>query len=131
MLRSVLAVVVGFAAWSALWLGGDVAVRGAWPEAYPANFPETPMTATMPLAATLALSVLCSLAAGWLAAALGRRRAGAVWALALLLLAFGIAVQISTWSALPLWYHLPFLALLVPVCVFGGRLADRPHQAGG
>jgi hypothetical protein len=34
-------------------------------------------------------------------------------------------VQASAWSALPLWYHLPFLALLVPACLLGGRMTAR------
>ena len=45
-----------------------------------------------------------------------------VWALALALLAVGLLVQISFWSAFPLWYNILFLLFLVPATVFGGRL---------
>jgi len=127
-MRNLLALLAGYALWTALWLGGDVAARVLWPDAYPADFPETPMSATTPLVATLALSVVCSLAGGRLTGTVAKRR-GPVWILALLLLATGIGVQASAWSALPLWYHLPFLALLVPVTLLGGRSTAAGAQA--
>jgi len=125
-MRASLAVVAGFALWSVLWVGGDLVFRQLWPEAYPAAFPEEPMTAAPPLLATLVLSVLCSFLSGGLTARIAHRRGGPVWVLAILLLAVGVSVQASAWNALPLWYHLPFLLLLVPVCVLGRRLAGRP-----
>lgn len=124
-MRPFLAVLAGYALWTALWLGGDAVFRALWPDAYPADFPATPMTAATPLLAALVLSVLCSFAGGRLTRAAARRPTGPVWALALALLATGIGVQASAWSALPLWYHLPFLALLVPVTLAGGRGGAR------
>jgi hypothetical protein len=46
-----------------------------------------------------------------------------------LLLATGLGVQSSAWSQLPVWYHLAFLALLIPGCLGGMRLAPRPATA--
>ena len=46
-------------------------------------------------------------------------------ALGLALLAVGIAVQAGYWDVLPIWYHLIFLALLLPMAALGGRLAVR------
>lgn len=119
-MRTFLGVLAGYALWSALWLGGGLLVRRLWSESYPETFPATPMTAVVPLVATLALSVLCSLLGGRLARDVGRGR-GAVWILAAALLATGIGVQASVWAAMPLWYHLLFLLLLVPVTLAGGR----------
>jgi hypothetical protein len=41
--------------------------------------------------------------------------------MASLLLLTGIFVQASVWTLMPIWYHVPFLALLVPIAVIGGR----------
>ena len=47
---------------------------------------------------------------------------GAVLTLAGLLLATGIAVQAAAWSTMPLWYHLTFLFLLVPMTIAGATI---------
>lgn len=64
------------------------------------------MTATDALLAVVLPKVARSWLAGWLRARLaGTQRARVVWVLAFLLLAVGIGVQTSVWSALPLWYR--------------------------
>ncbi len=74
----------------------------------------------------LALSVVCSVIAGWVTAAVATRaRVGHAVALGILQLAIGIFTQLQYWDAIPLWYHLPFLALLLPGNVLGGWLRDR------
>jgi heme/copper-type cytochrome/quinol oxidase subunit 3 len=126
-MRPTLAVVLGFALWSALWLGSDQVFRSLWPAAYPED-PTTPVTAVLPLLAYLVASVVCSLAAGFSARKTAGSSSRAVLVLALILLAVGIAVQASAWTTMPLWYHLPFLILLVPVCLAGGGLAGAPGR---
>jgi TRAP-type C4-dicarboxylate transport system permease small subunit len=42
--------------------------------------------------------------------------------LGILLLAFGILVQVVAWNYMPIWYHLIFLALLIPMTMIGGKL---------
>ena len=43
------------------------------------------------------------------------------------LLAVGLAVQISFWDVLPTWWHLTFLAMILPSTACGARLAaSRP-----
>jgi hypothetical protein len=115
MSRSILAVVVGYLTWTVVWLGGGAAIRAFWP----AGFPEAgPWTATAPLVALLGLSLVCSLAAGLVAARLApTTRAVAV--MSVLLLLTGIGVQASVWALMPLWFHLAFLALIVPACRVG------------
>ena len=41
------------------------------------------------------------------------------------MLVTGIAVQAGVWALMPVWYHLVFLALLVPVCLVGARLVGH------
>jgi hypothetical protein len=45
--------------------------------------------------------------------------------LAVIQLALGILFETSAWDLTPIWYHLVFLALIVPATVYGGRLAAR------
>ncbi len=120
-MRVFLSVLAGFLLWSVLWVGAHQAALAARPGSYdPAGIP----TERALFFGYLGWSLVCSLAAGWLA----RRLTGAtrpVLILGLLLLAFGLVVQASVWEREPLAYHLAFLGLLVPVCVLGGRLARR------
>jgi hypothetical protein len=123
MMRAALAVIVGYLVWTALWLGGNAAFFGAAAETVGAG---VRFAAAGPLAGLIALSVVCSLAAGLSAAAIARQRARAVvLVLAALLLLTGIAVQIGVWTLMPTWYHLTFLALIVPASILGGRLVGR------
>ena len=45
--------------------------------------------------------------------------------MAALLLGTGVAVQIGVWTFMPTWYHLTFLALIVPASVMGGKMIRR------
>jgi hypothetical protein len=125
MARSIAAVILGYAVWTVLWLGGNAALAAARP--LPPN--PAPITDAVLLGSLLALSVLCSLVAGLTAAALGRRSTIAPTVLGGLLLLTGIGVQMSVWQRMPLWYHLPFLALLIPVCLLGGRFPKASPRA--
>jgi len=42
-----------------------------------------------------------------------------------LLLIVGVIVQMGVWDKIPLWYHLTFWILLVPMTVLGGRLRSE------
>ena len=114
MIRAIIAVIVGYIAWSCIWLGGGVML-----------LPETTEVITDPgtLAIAVVLSVVCSLVAGAVCALIaGGRSRRAVLFLAGALLATGIMVQIGAWSQMPVWYHLTFLVLLLPMTIAGGRL---------
>jgi hypothetical protein len=128
MMHAVLAVVAGYALWTILWLGGNALLFG---EAAAVVGAGEAYSAPGPLLGVIVLSVICSLAAGMAAGRLaGSRARRAVIVMALLLLVTGIGVQAGVWSLMPAWYHLAFLALVVPVSVLGGRLgagiAARP-----
>lgn len=123
MLKSILSVVCGYAAWTVIYLGGSqliLALRAA-------AIREDGSTSDVPtLAMYLALSIIASLVAGSVAVKIADRskmmHAGIV---AALLLATGIPVQMSIWELLPVWYHATFLALLVPVTLYGAKLAIK------
>jgi hypothetical protein len=128
--RMTMAVVAGAVVWAALWVGGTKGAQAAFPETLD---PTRPLTHTGFLLAYIAYSVVLSVLAGWVTAAVQRERPlPAVWILATLQLALGIFAEVSYWSLLPVWYHLVFLALIVPATVGGGMLRDRrgPVTAG-
>lgn len=120
MKRVVLGIIVGYVVWTVIWLGGNTAF---FSEAAEIVQEGRPFTAPGPLAALLVLSIICSIAAGYACAWIAKTRAGsALLITALLLLATGIGVQAGVWSMMPVWYHLIFLGLLVPVTLLGGKL---------
>lgn len=118
--RAIGAVVGGFALWSVLWLGAGAGIGAAFPDAVEAG---QPVTSTTVLLLYVAASVVISVLSGYVCAAVrGATPMKSVWVLALVLLAVGIAVEIGGWAFTPVWYHLVFLALLVPATVWGGSL---------
>lgn len=121
-MRAAIGVIVGYAVWSGLWLGGNEGLALVYPQEVEAFAANTPISTTGYLAAAIVLSVVCSFMAGRINAAVSRRASkGAVMTMAVLLFATGAIVQGSVWSLMPLWYHLTFLALLLPVCLAGGH----------
>ena len=123
MIRTIVGVIAGYAAWTVLWLGGNALIFG---EASRVIGEGQAFTATGTLAGVIVLSMVCSIVAGLTAAKIAASKAaGAVIVMALLLLATGIGVQLGVWSLMPVWYHLAFLALIAPVTIAGGRLGTR------
>jgi hypothetical protein len=124
MKRAILAVITGYLVWTALWLAGNRLLFGGAAERVGAG---EPFTAAAPLVGVVVLSMCCSLAAGATAAIIaGERAPAAVLVMAVLLLVTGIGVQASVWMLMPVWYHLAFLALIIPVSLLGARIVRRP-----
>lgn len=122
MMKTALAIIAGYSIWTVMWLGGGAGIRAAFPDAYPDG---GPYTATLPLILTLVLSIACSFAAALVATKIADQSAGtAVMGMAILLLLTGIGVQLSIWNLMPLWFHIPFLALLIPVCLLGKKTVE-------
>ena len=121
MMRATLAVLLGFAVWTALWLAGNSVLFTEAAEVVGAG---ERYTAVGPLSGAIGLSVVCSLSAGLVASKLGG--AGRpVAVLAGLLLLTGLGVQVGAWDLMPVWYHVLFLVLLVPCTCLGGCLGAR------
>jgi hypothetical protein len=116
-----LGVVVGAVLWAVLWVGGTMAAQSALPELLKAG---EPLDDIGPLFGYIGYSVVLSLLAGFVAAAVAGpgRAMRAAWILAFLQLALGVFFEASAWNLTPVWYHLVFLALIVPATVFGGQL---------
>ncbi len=129
MMRMIIGAIVGYVVWTAIWLTVNAMVFAEAGEVIAAG---DAFTETGPLLGVLALSIACSLAGGVVAAIAGGARArGAVFGNALLLLATGIFVQAGLWSLMRVWYHLIFLALLVPMTLLGGMFVARRQPSMG
>ena len=126
-MRSAGSVLAGIVAWGIVWVGLN-ALMGA---AMPGSFNDDGTTDSVGLLIVLILlSVGVSILAGYLTARLAARREIAhALALGVVQLAIGIAVQAGFWDLLPIWYHLSFLALLLPGNVLGGVIR-RSANAG-
>jgi hypothetical protein len=130
MVRIILGVVVGFIVWSVLWVGSDAlfsAISTDWgktsTEFQKAVANKTPFTlSSTVLIALLIKSLIVSLISGFITALIARENTKSTFALGVLLLLFGIYVQVGHWNYMPLWYHIPFLIFLIPMTVLGGRL---------
>jgi hypothetical protein len=123
MWRTVAGVIAGNLAWTMVWLGLNVGLRsqGLLP-----GDPTERIESATPLLIMLIASVVFSIAAGWIATAIAPG-AGYVPAilLAVIQLGLGIFFQSQAWQLVPLWYHLPFLVLIVPATLLGARLRLR------
>ena len=119
MLMDILAVIAGFALWSILWLGGNPLVARLFPGALKED---GSLRHSGALGALLVFAALVSVAAGYVVPLVN---AGANLPLILgaILLLVGILVQRQYWDKMPLWYHLIFLALLIPATLYGASLA--------
>ena len=124
MKRDVLAIVVGYVVWTAIWLGCGALFFGDAAERMQA---EVPLTELGPLLAMLGLSIACSLSGGWSAGRLSGGSSRAITILAVLLALTGLGVQLGVWDLMPSWYHVLFLALLMPMTRLGARLAVSPQ----
>lgn len=131
MARIILAIIAGFIVWSVLWVGSHVlltVLSPGWYGKVDADFQDAmqkglPFTVdSAVLLLSLGRSVIISLVSGFVTASVARENVLSVWILAILLLLVGLATQIAYWIYMPLWYHLPFLILLIPMTILGGKL---------
>ena len=119
-MKQILGVVIGFILWSVLWLSLNQLLLAL---GIMSPTVTEPLTNSTPLLVLLVGSVLISLTSGYVTA----RIAGSAWALpavalGVLLLATGVFVQLKLWYLIPLWYHLAFLLLLIPMTLLGARV---------
>lgn len=131
MLRIVLGAVAGFILWSILWVGGDAILSAISPgwwgkgslEFRAAVENKTPYSLDSTVSLILLVkSVVISVISGFVAAIIARENAKSTLGLGILLLLFGIFIQSIYWNYMPLWYHILFLLLLIPMTILGGKL---------
>ena len=126
MLKIILGVVAGFFVWSILWVGTDAVLKAVW-AGYKENVEAMNFSPAM-LIVPLILSAVCSIIAGFVAGLIARENSKSPLILGALLLIVGIFAQMGVWEKIPLWYHLAFWILLIPMTVFGGKLIQLRNE---
>ena len=130
MIRIVFGVIAGFFAWVIAWFGGEQILSAIWPtfgvnqaafQAAIENGGQFTADSTM-LLTHIVLGSIVSVISGFLAALVagGNKRAPLV--LGFLLLAFGLLKLGMSWPYAPIWYHIIFTAILLPMTILGGKL---------
>src|SRR5215203_2810430 len=131
MLRIALGVIAGFISWMIVWVGVEKILSAILPEWYGApqlafqNAVENggQFTAeTRLLLSHIVIGAIVSAMAGYLAALTAGENMRAPMVLGFLLLVMGFAKAYMSWPYVPLWYHVIFTAMLVPMAILGGRL---------
>lgn len=129
--RIVAGVFAGFIAWVVVWVGSEKVLSALWPEwfgahqiAFQAAIEDgSPFTADPTV--LLLHVVLCTIVSGisgFLAALVAGENKRAPLALGVLLLAMGGMKAAMSWPLVPLWYHVAFTALLMPMAIVGGKV---------
>jgi len=130
MWRIVLGVIAGFIAWLVVWIGSEKILSAIWPvfganqkafEEAVKNGGEYTADTTM-LLTHLVLGSVVSVMAGIFAALIARENTSAPLVVGILLLALGLLKAFMSWRYAPIWYHVIFTAILLPMAVIGGRL---------
>ena len=129
--RIVLGVIAGFFAWAIAWVGGEKILSAIWPEGFGAHqlaFQAAienggQFTAnTRLLLIHIVLGSIVSVTSGFLAALIAGENKRTPLILGFLLTAFGLLKVVLSWPYVPVWYHVIFTALLIPMPIRGGRL---------
>jgi hypothetical protein len=133
MLRIVLGAIAGFLAWMIAWVGCEKIVSAIWPAfgAHQRAFEEViknggQFTAdTTMLLTHIVLGSIVSLMSGSLAALIAGENARAPLVVGCLLLALGVLKAVMSWPYVPIWYHVIFTVILVPMAIIGGKLITK------
>ena len=130
MLRIILGIIAGFFVWLIAWFAGEKIISAVWPEfgvhqaAFQAAIENgasfTPNTTMLLMHVVLASMV--SVISGFLAALVAGENKRAPLVLGFLLLAMGLLKVVMSWPLVPIWYHVIFTAILLPMAIIGGRL---------
>ena len=134
MVRIVLGVIAGFFAWAIVWVGSEKTLSAIWPQSYGAHqlaFEAAvakggQFTAdTTLLLMHIVLGSIVSVMSGSVAALIARENTRAPLVLGFLLLALGLLKAAMSWSYVPIWYHVIFTAILLPMAIMGGKLVTN------
>lgn len=132
MLRIVLGVIAGFFAWVIVWVGSEKVLSAIWPAfgVHQRAFQEAiekggQFTADAgPLLTHIVMGSIVSVLSGALAALVAGENKRAPMILGFVLLALGLLKAIMSWQYVPIWYHILFTALLLPMAILGGKLIN-------
>ena len=131
MVPIVLGVIAGFFSWLIVWFGSEKILSAISPEGFGAHqraFEAAVKNGGQFTAATslllthIVLGSIVSVMAGSLAALIAGENTRAPIAVGCLLLAMGVLKAVMSWPYVPIWYHVIFTAILLPLAILGGKL---------
>ena len=131
MVRTVLGVIAGFISWLLAWIGSEKILSAIWPEWFGAH--QLAFQAAIEhggqftadstiLLMHIVLGSIISVMSGFLAALIAGENKRAPLVLGFLLVGFGLLKAVLSWPYVPIWYHVIFTAILLPMTIIGGRL---------
>ncbi len=131
MVRIVVGVIAGFIAWLIAWVGSEKILSAIWPEWFGAH--QLAFQAAIEhggqftadstiLLMHIVLGSIVSVMSGFLAALIAGENKRAPLVLGFLLLALGLLKVVMSWPYVPIWHHVIFTAMLIPMTIIGGRL---------
>ena len=133
-MRVVLGVIAGFLAWGTVWIGSEKALSAIWSDSFGVhqrafedaliNGGEFTANTTL-LLIHLVSGAIVSAISGFLAALIAGENKRAPLVLGVVLIALGLLKSAMSWPYVPLWYHVLFTALLMPMAIVGGKLTPR------
>jgi hypothetical protein len=128
VVRSIIAIVVGFLVIGVLAIGTDAILKSA----VPGIFGPDDRVDSVPWLFAIQLYVFVYAVFGcWLAARLAPDRPMRhALILGVLGLVFNIAGTIALWDKMPAWYHILALALVMPAAWVGGRIREQQLARG-
>jgi hypothetical protein len=130
MVRIILGVIAGFFAWAIAWVVSEKLLSAIWPafgvhqtafQAAIEHGGQFTANTTM-LLVHIVLGSIVSVLSGFLAALIARENKRAPLILGFLLLAVGLLKAVMSWPYVPIWYHVIFTAILLPMAMVGGKL---------
>ena len=133
MVRIVLGVIAGFLAWALVWFGSETSLSAIWPAfgvhqaQFQAAIEHGPDASGFTADSTIllvhiVLGSIVSVMSGFLAALVAGENKRAPLVLGFLLLAVGLLKAVMSWPYVPIWYHIIFTAILLPMTIVGGKL---------
>jgi hypothetical protein len=131
MIRTVLSAFAGFVAWLISWFGIEKLLSAIGPEWYgvhqiafeAAIIDGGQFTAnTTLLLIQIVLASIISVTSGFLTALIAGENRRAPLFLGGLILCLGLMKVVMSWPYVPIWHHTMFLALLLPLTIWGGKL---------
>lgn len=130
MVRIILGAIAGFIAWLIAWVGSEKLISAIWPafgthqaafQAAITDGGQFTADTTMLLTHT-GMGSIISVMSGALAALIAGENARAPLVVGILLLAMAVMKAVMSWQYVPIWYHVIFTAILLPMTIMGGKL---------
>ena len=128
--RIILGIIAGFFAWGILWFGIERVLSAIWPEfgthqaAFQAAIEHGGLFTSNDtfLLIHVVIASIVSVISGFLAASIAGENKRAPLILGVVLLVLGLLKLVMSWEYVPVWYHVIFTAILLPMTIAGAKL---------